>query len=195
MPNRRGASCWACPDGVALEYILKAVIRSSPAATRKGTRALAPQEQSMKLRSRLKHVAAGLLGSFISRYNDVGGHWALGLLYSDVKEPPHYIEFDLLSDSPHPAGACASTVAARYAIFLRAALERQHLEWDALTMAVVTLQFNAKVADPTFHYPCLGDPVVATVRLESALGHVATVSSIARCYPYRPMLFRRSTRA
>jgi hypothetical protein len=149
----------------------------------------------MKLRSRLKHVAAGLLGSFISRYNQVGGHWALGLLYSDVNEPPHYIEFDLLSSATQPAGACASVVAERYAIFLRAALEKQHFEWDALTRAVVTLQFNAEVPDPTFHYPCLGDPVVATVRLESAQGHVATISTVARCYPHRSSRFIRRMRA
>ncbi len=149
----------------------------------------------MKLRSRLKHVAVGLIDTFISRYNDVGGHWALGLLYQDVSAPPQTLELDLLNLTAHPAGDCAAVVVERYAIYLRAALKKQkNLAWDDLTLATITIQFNAPSPDPDFHYQNTGDPLVATVRLQSRLGLDVSRRAVTRCYPFQPYQFTRSMR-
>lgn len=146
----------------------------------------------MKARSRLKHAAAGLLGSLISRNNDINGYWAPGLLYRDTSAPPHLMELDMLTVSSQPSSHSGTLVAACYAAFLRDALEKQAFGWHKLTQATIKFQFNAAVSDPHFNYPCAGDPFICTVSLHTSCGLMATVSARARCYPYRFALFCRS---
>lgn len=139
----------------------------------------------MKPRSRLKHVASALLGSLISRNNDVHGYWAPGVLYRDASTPPHLMELDLLTCSSHPASDAAKLVAACYATFLRNAMEKQIFEWNELTLATIKFQFNAGVSDSHFDYPGVGEPFICTVTLHTAQGLIAAVSARARCYRYR----------
>ncbi len=146
----------------------------------------------MKLRSRLKHAAAGMLSSVISRNNDVNGYWALGLMYQDVNTPPYILELDLLRGVSQPVSDCADVVAERYAKFLRSALNGQEFEWNEVTRAIITFQFNAQVPNPNFHFPCNGDPVICTVALDAGIGLVATVSAVARCSPFQPNVFAKS---
>lgn len=148
----------------------------------------------MKLRSRLKHVAAGLLGSLISRNNDVNGYWTPGLLYRDVSAPPHAVEMDLLSRISRPASDCTELMVARYVTFLRAAMEKQKFGWEELTRTTITFRFNVEVPDPHFRYPCAGDPFICTVTLESGQGKAVTMTARARCKPYRPDVFTQSAR-
>jgi hypothetical protein len=151
------------------------------------------QVRTMKFRSRLKHAAAGLSSSFISRNNDLNGHWALGLLYKDA--PPHTLALDLLSSSSQPSSDHASQLAERYGIFLRTALGKLDVEWSKVLRASVTLQFNAQVSDPHFHFPCKGDPVTCTVTLHSVDGLEVTASALARCLPFQSNVFSQSSRA
>lgn len=149
----------------------------------------------MRPLSRLKHAAAGMLGSLINRNNDINGYWAPGVLYHDVSAAPNAMEIDLLSGAAQPAGANATLIAAVYTVFLRTALKRVGFEWEALTRATINFQFKAEVSNPDFDYPCGGDPFICTVTLQSVQGYAATVSARARCRPYQPYLFTRSTRS
>jgi hypothetical protein len=54
----------------------------------------------MKIRSRLKHGASGLLARFISRNNDYQGFWTLGVLYSIARAAPWRVELNLISGMP-----------------------------------------------------------------------------------------------
>lgn len=149
----------------------------------------------MTSHSRLKHTAAGLLGSLMSRNNDVDGHWAPGLLYRDAYGPPHTLEVDLLTHAGRPTSDAASRMAANYAAILRVALQRQGVKWEALTGAIISFQFNARVLVTAMLSPCAGDPFICTVTLKADHGRVATASATGRCFPYRPGAFTRSTRA
>jgi hypothetical protein len=149
----------------------------------------------MKARSRLKHTAAGLLGSLISRNNDVNGYWAPGMLYRDVCTPPHGIELNLLTCSSEPSSEVAKTVMAYYATFLRLAVIKKGFDWDDLERACVKFQFNVEVAKPPAYYPTVGDPFICSVMLHTVQGQMSTVSAIGRCYPYARGRFRQSTRA
>lgn len=146
----------------------------------------------MRPRSRLKHAAAGLLGSLISRNNDVNGFWAMGLLSRDAILPPHRMEINFIDGSSSPASKNARLMAACYASFLRKAMSRINVDWDELTEATVSLQFNAQVPDPNFSFPCPGDPFVCTVTLRTSVGRSASVSAMGRCFP-RPAEFSQST--
>ena len=140
----------------------------------------------MKYHSRLKHAAAGMLGSLVSRNNDVNGHWAPGLLYCDASEQPHVVQLDLLTQAVPAAGRAAELVAVSYAQFLRLALEKHDIGWEELTLASVRFEFNVQVSDPQFSYPCPGDPFICSVSLCGTDGRIISISARARCRRYVP---------
>lgn len=141
----------------------------------------------MKIRSRLKHCASGLLSRFISRNNDYQGFWTLGLLYSCVRVAPRRVEFNLISEDAYPNNIIAASVAAEQSTFLRAALSKQNVAWDSVKRATLTVQFNAGVR--VGYTGTKGEPFVCTVELESVAGHSATVSTVGRCAAWAPGLF------
>jgi len=141
----------------------------------------------MKIRSRLKHCASGLLARFISRNNDYQGFWTLGVLYSRVRVAPWRVEFNLISEDAYPNNKIAASVAAEQSAFLRAALSKQHVAWTSVKRATLTVQFNAGVR--VGYTGTEGEPFVCTLELESVAGHSATVSLVGRCAAWAPGLF------
>lgn len=141
----------------------------------------------MKIRSRLKHCASGLLARFISRNNDYQGFWTLGVLYSCVRVAPWRAEFNLISEDAYPNNKIAASVAAQQSTFLRDALSKQNVAWDCVKRATLTVQFNAGVR--VGHTGTNGEPFVCTLELESVAGHSATVSLVGRCAAWAPGLF------
>ncbi len=139
----------------------------------------------------VEFAAGGLLGSFLSRNNDLAGHWALGLLYAEAKAPARTIELDLLRGVGHPAGMCAHAVSRRYQQFLQAALTKLGIDWSTVTRATVVLKFNIPPRLPDFHYPCMGDPLEVTVMLAVNQGETVATSALARCQPRRAGIFTR----
>ncbi|MFL6657467.1 MAG: hypothetical protein ACJ8GW_05305 [Massilia sp.] len=142
----------------------------------------------MKIRSRLKHGAAGLLARFISRNNDYQGFWAPGLLYSYVRVEPWRVEFDLISGKASPNNTVAASVATDQASFLRAALLKQNFDWQTLKRATLTVQFNAGVAIE-HSATNMGEPFVCSVELESVAGHSTKVSVTGRCAAWQAGVF------
>ena len=119
----------------------------------------------MKARSRLKHAAAGLLGSLLSRNNDVNGYWGPSLLYRDANASHDLMELDLLTGQSQPDSEAAKLVAARYTTFLCDALKKLEFEWNGLTCATAKFQFNAEIPDPHYRYECQGGGRQASCRL------------------------------
>lgn len=146
----------------------------------------------MKIRSRLKHVAAGLAHSLISRNNGLSGDWAMGLLYSDASAPPHHIDLDMLTGASTPPSMHATAMAANYLPFIRAALAKKALCWDSIAAVRVLIQFNAPVPHPSFYYPCHGDPLMCSVMLRTKDGSEAEFRAFARCFPFRAGAFVKS---
>ena len=60
----------------------------------------------MSGRNKLRGVAHAVLGSFISRNNDIDGYWALGLLrsFADTAGVAE-LRFDLVTGTAEPSGA------------------------------------------------------------------------------------------
>lgn len=75
--------------------------------------------------SRLKHAAAGLLDSLISRSNDVDGYSAPGLLYRDAGAPLHTMQVDLFTQAAQSVSNAVTRMVAYYAAILRAALQKK----------------------------------------------------------------------
>lgn len=145
----------------------------------------------MKVRSRLKHGAAGFLARFISRNNDYQGFWTLGVLYSSVRTAPWRVELNLISEAACPTNKITSSVAAEQSTFLRTALTKQNVAWHSIKRATLTVQFNAGVQ--IGYTDTKGKPFVCIVELESAAGQSATVRLAGRCAAWAPGLFSGRT--
>lgn len=141
----------------------------------------------MKIRSRLKHCASGLLARFISRNNDFQGFWTLGVLYSCVRVAPWRVEFNLISEDAYPNNKIFASVAAEQSALLRTALSKQNVAWNSVKRATLSVQFNASVR--VGYTGAKGEPLVCTVELESVAGHSATFSLVGRCAEWAPGLF------
>jgi len=141
----------------------------------------------MKIRSRLNHVASGLLARFISRNNDYQGFWTLGVLYSSARATQWRIELNLISGDAYPTNKITTNVAAEQSAALRTALSKQNVAWHSLKRATLTVQFNAPVQ--VGYTGTIGEPFVCIVELESVAGQSTTVSFVGCCSAWAPGLF------
>ncbi|HEX8611968.1 MAG TPA: hypothetical protein VF800_11835 [Telluria sp.] len=135
------------------------------------------------------HVAAGLLQSFVSRNNDVGGFWALGVLYREVSASDGGVLLNLLDGAAAPSTPGAAIVASNYAVFLRRALLAKGIGLEELEEASVLVQFNTALADRPVDVQCQGDPFVCTVTLRSVHGKEAVMRAAGRCLRGMPEQF------
>lgn len=141
----------------------------------------------MKIRSRLKHGASGLLARFVSRNNDYQGFWTLGVLYSSAPVEPWRVELNLISGDAYPTNKITTSVAAEQLVLLRTALSKQNIAWHSLKRATLSVQFNARVQ--VGYTGTRGESFVCAVELESVTGQSATVRLVGRCAAWAPGLF------
>lgn len=101
----------------------------------------------MAKRNKLKGIAAGLLGTFISRNNDLNGYWALGVLYQEANENnSNELTIDLFAQTSSPPINCINEVCNRYQAFIYDQMARQGLETERLKQAHIEIEFNASQA-------------------------------------------------
>lgn len=131
--------------------------------------------------TKIKHVAAGLLQSFVSRNNDVGGFWALGVLYCEVGATGDVCHLNLLDGTAASSTANGELVAKNYAAFLRSALLAKGMAPGDLEEASVHVQFNASLPERAIDVCYHGDPFVCTVALRPACGKEARMQTAGRC--------------
>jgi len=142
----------------------------------------------------LKHTAAGLLDSFVSRNNDFIGYWAPGVLYTETLATGMRVELDLLRVAAQP-GTPASLAAAQYwSAYLRDALHRHGSGVDDLQTATVSLAFGLPPLPLPSYYMCGGEPFSCSVRLASRGGDAVEREALRSCLPHLSHDGRRSTR-
>lgn len=138
---------------------------------------------------RLRHLAAGLLASFISRNNDVEGYWAPGMLYAQL--PGSAVRLDLLRWNAEPASAAAVTVARNYGERLRRALPKISLAGDELTEAAIEVVFDTAPSVPTVLFFTSGEPFDCVITLRNRHGQQVVRRAHGRCRRLEPGLFSR----
>ena len=143
---------------------------------------------------KLKHVASGLLGTFISRYNDHEGYWAFGVIYSELGCGGKRVEIDLLAGSAVPATPASAAVARNYAAYLRRALARLDASPSDLAEAGILIEFGLPPAPAQPWRAMPGDPFRCTVRLVTWDGRVASRQAAEHCMPVDRFPGRRSAR-
>lgn len=139
----------------------------------------------MASRKHFNHMAAGLLQSFVSRSNDVGGYWALGVLYRAVQGEAKSVELDLLSETATPACPACLAVARHYAAFLRNAAARKGIAMESLADARVVVEFTTST-DQAICQRNAGELFSCTVTIGASGGPRASVRAYGHCLPYSP---------
>ena len=149
----------------------------------------------MPSRNELKSIAAGTLDSFVSRYNDYDGYWALGLLYrSALERSERILSLHLLGAGEKPADPLQEAVAARYREMLLAVLSRRSLPIEWVASATLTVEFEY----PGRYTPALAileKPFRAELALTTDLGRRIRVQLVRSCWPHDPKRESRSGRA
>ena len=147
----------------------------------------------MRKIGKLRHAAAGLLGAFIGRDNDLRGHWALGPLHARAHPVCKTVELRLLDASAFPGAEECRTVSRRFAERLERALAALGLAREELARADILLAFDV-VPDRALQRLSAGNPFLCTVTLALRDGRLACYRAYGHCLPQPPFLFTPSAR-
>ena len=151
----------------------------------------------MIARRKFNHITAGLLSKFLTRYNDIDGYWALGVMYTESRACGNRVEIDVLHGRARPDFPACSSMARSWALNLREALGRHGIAPDALAAASMLLEFGLA---PMPNIPCypndhkFGADFRATLRLQSRDGRTFVRQDRGYCMPHEEFWGRRSTR-
>jgi hypothetical protein len=148
----------------------------------------------MTRRGELKDFAAGLLGSFVSRNNDAGGYWGLGLLRSLAdRRGMNLLLFDLKAGSAEPQDPTALRIAQAYRDKLGHHLARRRIPSGVVVRAEITVEFGLEA--PVTPAPTYGQPVRGTALLVDPRNREHRRSALTTCAPHDPARESRSARA
>lgn len=146
--------------------------------------------------ARLKGIADGLLGTFVSRNNDIGGYWALGILrlYA-IRKDLSEITIDLLNVEASTAlHSPISLISRKYREWLINQLNKSGIERARLTNAEIKVKFSTFVEFPDAIRETRGEPYVCTVVLTADNGVTYMRSKLSCCAPHDPIKEYRSLR-
>jgi len=150
----------------------------------------------MPRRVRLKNIASGSCGSFVSRNNDLEGYWAIGKLRSFAEQ--HHrktLSVDLLARSMHPSSSEFSAVLARYGGLLEKLAEFSRFPVEKITAACITIDFAPEPwPRPRYVDPECGDQFVLTVTVTAEGRAAGIVRHPSYCRPHDSSKERQSTR-
>lgn len=151
----------------------------------------------MIARRKFNHITAGLLSKFLTRYNDIDGYWALGVMYTEARAFDSRVEIDVLHGVARPDSPACTDMARSWALDLRAALARHGIAPDALAAATMSLEFGVAPMPKLPNYPYdhnYGPDFRASLRLQSSDGCVFVRQDRGYCTPHEEFRGRRSTR-
>jgi hypothetical protein len=151
----------------------------------------------MIARRKLNHITAGLLSKFLTRYNDIDGYWALGVMYTETRASGSRVEIDMLRGVAQPDLPACTSVAQAWVLNLRAALARHGIAPDALTAVTLSLEFGLAPMPKLPSYPSdhkYGPDFRASLRLQSRDGRVFVRQGRGYCTPHEEFWGTRSTR-
>nr|WP_315212258.1 hypothetical protein [uncultured Duganella sp.] len=132
---------------------------------------------------KLRHIAGGLASAFVRRNNDVGGQWALGLLYREATADQR-VQLNLLAHTSIPSTTIAQLVARNYGGFLRRAAIKKDVPPEELAEAKVELNFDTDLKIPGEGWMVVGEVFLCTVTLTLKDGRVASTQRMGRCLRY-----------
>lgn len=97
----------------------------------------------MPARKRLNGAAAGILGAFVSRNNDIDGYWAVGVVYSEIDDLDlSEVTFRLLEGEVVPDLKCGSVLSGKYREAAIRVLKAHGVNPDEIVRADIVIRFG-----------------------------------------------------
>lgn len=151
---------------------------------------------NMSINGRLKNIANGLCGSFVSRNNDVNGYWSIGKLRLLAEQHGQAtLSLDPLSLSMQPASSEFSAVLARYRRLLEKLAKLSRVPLEEIKGAYITIDFAPEPwPRPSYIGPRWGDQFVLTVTITANGRATGIVRHASYCRPHDPTKESKSTR-
>lgn len=149
----------------------------------------------MSRRSILKGIASGVVGSFVSRNNDLDGYWGIGMLCLYARNiRKTSVTINLCSNVEEQL--IISTLAGNYCYMFKNITAKLKLNPHWVKKVEILIEFGTSngnlIKAP---YDTWGDPFQCTLSITDDLGHIWRASKIGRCVPHDPKRESRSTRA
>ena len=145
---------------------------------------------------KIRGVLANILGSFVSRNNDVSGYWAIGKLYDHARQ--HHMQtvtINLATKEILPNGFEFGPMLHKYSSLLADHFSPIGISLDALSMARVQLAFDGAVTDARPPSSMPGLPFRCTLEVIDKSAHVYFVSHVEVARPHNQLKETRSARA
>ena len=142
----------------------------------------------MARRKELKNIASGLYGSFISRNNDVGGYWGIGMLCLLAQQSGvQIVRIDLLAKSITPASSEFSKLVSGYSSILKKHLSAKGIPENWLASAIIELDFKPEPPSGK-HIPIAtwGSLFNLVVCIADDMKKNHTISGYSYCGPHNP---------
>lgn len=142
----------------------------------------------------LKGVAHGLLGTFVSRNNDIDGYWGLGVLrlFAETNGMTT-ITLDLLNSEPKQFVDSPIRIAERiYQRWLATALEKSRIDRSIVALANVSIRFTSFDEFPNAVRDTRGQPYECTITIVHVDRREYSASKVGVCAPHDPKKDQRS---
>lgn len=146
--------------------------------------------------ARLKNIASGLCGSFVSRNNDLYGYWSLGKLRLLAEQRGQKtVLLNLLTSSMQPSNSEFTTILGRYSRLFAKLMKLSHVRAEEVTAASISIDFSPPPwPRPRYIDPECGDQFILTVTIEAYDRAPGIVHHASYCRPHDPDKESRSTR-
>jgi hypothetical protein len=151
----------------------------------------------MTRRRELNGIAGNLLGSFVSRNNDVAGYWAIGKLCALALQTANgEISIELLTKRLTPHSPELDPMLDQYKARLVSSLEKRSFPLHLVTAAEVLVAFGGLFKpDPLKFRPRGTVPFRCTVALTDDLRRSHEAQHSGEVWPHDPQRELRSVRA
>jgi hypothetical protein len=152
----------------------------------------ADKMQPRPSRSSFRRAVRGVSGSFLSRNNDVGGYWGIGLLYLHAHQRrSRSIKIDLLARQMVPPSEQFETMFDFYARLLIAQFNGHQNPERWITGAKIYLEFNAATDSDVNG----SSPFTSIVQIVDDTGQRYVVQAKGRCRLHDPLKEAKSNRS
>lgn len=144
-------------------------------------------------RKKLKGIAYGIANTFCSRNNDIGGYWAIGILYkAAIKHNSHSFSIDLVNHRCEYSGDGFNAMVKAYCNYMDYLAVRSGLAVSNIESANIDLVFDPSQSKRIVH---LGapegtalDPYSCEMTIRDDLGVSRSGYCDGLCFPHNPSL-------
>ena len=151
-------------------------------------------KKKMAKRKLLNGVVAGLATTFVSRYNNINGYWALGIMYSIASETNNnVISLDLKQNVTVPNNKKLQKLSSKYYDKLKLLLKVNKLNLSCCEKIVIKITFDVSCTkNHLINRFTYGNPYTCIASIIDDLGKIHEHIVVGWCAKHNPLKESRS---